>query len=227
MAVVRALSIRATGRVLAPMAAVLAIVGLDRIAALRNWPIPVVGLLDEPAHLLTAWVVLAAVGVTPSRVVRWVLLGAVVIDVDHIPLYLWGVPVTGDGGRPVTHSLTTVAALLLVAAAVPRSRTVVSALTAGLVLHMARDIVTGPGIPLLWPIRPDSVLLPYPACLALLTAAACWAASGERGMRCVQHKGSRPLDCPASVGYNSSCRRTAALAVSDPPPNNDVADILG
>src|SRR4051812_25317841 len=108
----------------ASVLAVLCIVGLDRIAAARSWPIPVAGLLDEPAHLLTAWLVLIAVTGARTRSWPWVLLGVVAIDVDHIPLYLWGGPVADGGGRPVTHSLLTVLVLLAVAIAIPRGRAV-------------------------------------------------------------------------------------------------------
>lgn len=49
-----------TNRAAAPAVALLAIGVLDSVAAIRPWPLPVVGLLDEPGHLLTAWLVLAA-----------------------------------------------------------------------------------------------------------------------------------------------------------------------
>ena len=49
-----------TSRDAAPAVALLAIGVLDSVAAIRPWPLPVVGLLDEPGHLHTAWLVLAA-----------------------------------------------------------------------------------------------------------------------------------------------------------------------
>jgi inner membrane protein len=37
------------------VAAVVTILVLDAVASARQWPLVVQGLLDEPAHLLTAW----------------------------------------------------------------------------------------------------------------------------------------------------------------------------
>jgi inner membrane protein len=175
----------------APTLAVLCIVGLDRIATARHWPVPVAGLLDEPAHLLTAWLALMAIGAERLRPWRWVLLGATAIDVDHIPVYLWAAPVTVDGGRPVTHSLLTVLILLAVAGAVRRARGVLVGLAAGVLLHFVRDIATGPGVPLLWPFRTDGVLLPYAAYLLLLVALASISTIRRLRPRTVR---SRPRD---------------------------------
>jgi inner membrane protein len=147
-------------RLVAPILAVLGIVALDLVAAVRSWPIPVKGLLDEPAHLLTACVALSVYAPGRTRAWPWVLLGAVAIDLDHIPLYLWGGPVATGGGRPVTHSATTVAALLVIALVVPKVRTAASGLAAGVLLHFVRDIATGPGVPLLWPLHPDPARSP-------------------------------------------------------------------
>jgi inner membrane protein len=153
--------------VLAPPLAVSAVPVLDLALTSRPWPVPVKGLLDEPAHLLTAWLVLAAAG-TRGRLWPWALAGAVVIDLDHIPLYLWGALDSG-AGRPVTHSMATVVVLLAVAA-VPPARGVATGLALGVTLHFLRDVVTGPGLPLWWPLHRDRVLLPYWPYLLLLAA---------------------------------------------------------
>jgi inner membrane protein len=39
-------------------------------------------------------------------------------------------------------------------------------------LHIVRDIATGPGVPLLWPLLPENFLLPYPVYLALMALSA-------------------------------------------------------
>ena len=161
-----------TPGVLAPVLAVLAIGALDLVDAAEDWPLVVRGALDEPAHLLTAWLVLNAVAPTRGRIWRWALLGAVLIDLDHIPLVLWGGPVTEFGGRPVTHSLATVAVLTAAALAVPRVRFAAGGLAVGVVLHLLRDLATGPGVPLLWPLRPENVLVPYWIYALLVVAAA-------------------------------------------------------
>jgi inner membrane protein len=155
--------------------------GLGGIAALdavrisrRQWPVPLLAGLDWPAHLTTAALALTAL---PRRldpeIAAWALAGSVAIDLDHIPLYL-GLRsvVTEHGGRPVTHSLTTAAALL--GAAVPtrgRARKVLAGLGAGVLLHLVRDIGTG-GVPLLWPFHHGTVRVPYAAHFAAIAAAA-------------------------------------------------------
>jgi inner membrane protein len=182
---------RTTERVL-PLLALLAVCGLDAVLSARAWPVPVVGLLDEPAHLLTAWLALAALGPgslrTPAGVAPWVLAGSVLLDVDHVPLYLWGEPVAEQGSRPVTHSAVTIGVLLLLAAALRnRPRTAALGLAAGAALHLVRDVVSGPGIPLLWPLDPVDVRLPYGVYLAVLAGAAALAsvraAPGQRNQR--------------------------------------------
>ncbi len=153
---------RRSGRMAAPVVARLAIGGLDWVRAIREWPLPVVGLLDEPAHLLTAWLFLAAVPATRRRLdPRWLLLGAVVLDVDHLPLYLWGALATSAGGRPATHSLVTVLALFTVAGLSRRLRATAAGLAAGVLLHFLRDVATGPGLPIAWPLSENSTVLPY------------------------------------------------------------------
>ena len=105
----------------------------------------------------------------------WALLGAVVIDVDHIPLYVWDVGTADPEGRPVTHSLTVVLVLLALSRLPGRLRTPLSGLALGVLLHLVRDIVTGPGASLFWPIAGTSVLLPYPLYAGVLCLAAAWA----------------------------------------------------
>jgi inner membrane protein len=158
------------------VAALVAILALDAIARAREWPLVVVGLLDEPAHLLTAWLLLAAV--LPGRyrrLRRWALLGAVLIDVDHVPLFLWDVGAATAFGRPVTHSLAL--ALVLLTLSWPRTRvqTPLRGLAVGVALHLVRDVATGPGLSLLWPVTSEGVLVAYSlyaALLCLATAAA-------------------------------------------------------
>jgi inner membrane protein len=162
-------------RTVGPLLALLAVCGLDALLAADRWPVPVIGILDEPAHLLTAWLVLAALGRGDVRTpaTAWALLGSVALDADHIPLYLWGEPVAQQGSRPVAHAAGTAVVLLLVAAlAHGRLRTAASGLAAGVALHLVRDLVSEPGIPLLWPLDADDVLLPYGGYLAVLVAAA-------------------------------------------------------
>jgi inner membrane protein len=157
-------------------AAVVTIGAIDALLAARAWPVPVVGLLDEPAHLLTTAVLLAAV--LPLRmlpIVPWALAGSVLIDVDHVPLYLPGTAQEHVDGRPITHSLATVLVLALAGrAARGRWRTALLGLGTGVSLHLVRDLAApldGPGVLLLWPVSPSGVTLPYPIYSAVLVVA--------------------------------------------------------
>jgi inner membrane protein len=165
---------------LVPPAAVVLVVLLDTVARSRwDWPLPFVAVLDEPAHLATALLLLAAF--LPGRAVAlapWALAGSVLIDLDHVPLYLWGALADADGSRPVTHSLATVA-VLLVAGALARGRWRVALVGFGLgvALHLARDLATGPGVPLLWPLDPTITLLPYRSYVLVLAVVAALASA--------------------------------------------------
>jgi inner membrane protein len=156
-----------------PLAALAVVVCLDAVAQARDWPLPLLGLLDEPAHLATAWILLAAVlPLRRSGLVPWALAGAVLIDLDHVPLYLWGVLADANGGRPVTHCLATAALLAVAGLVLTRLRTPLLGLALGVVLHLVRDLGTGPGVPLLEPFSSTVVLVPYAAYLAPLAAVA-------------------------------------------------------
>lgn len=156
-----------------PLLALAGVLVLDLVRTSRNWSLPVLGVLDEPAHLLTAWLAVAAVTArtTSLRSLPWVLAGAVLLDLDHVPLFL-GVDAVAatPGGRPVTHSLATLAVLLLAAAAVRRWRLPLVGFAAGAATQLVRDLSTGPGVPLFWPLAPDSIRLPYLPYLLVLVA---------------------------------------------------------
>ncbi len=156
--------------VVVPALAVLTIVALDLAQRAGDWPVPVWGLMDEPAHLLTAWLALLVVPAW-RPLGPWVLLGAVAIDADHAGLYVSRLFTPEGGGRPITHSLLTVVVLLGVALALPRARTVATGLAIGVLLHFARDIATDTGLPLLWP-APQAFLVPYWIYVAVISALA-------------------------------------------------------
>lgn len=155
---------------------------LDLAARLRHWSTPVIGLLDEPAHLVTAALLMAALLPRRARgVVPWALAGAVLIDLDHIPFYLWGALTTGDAGRPLTHSLITSAGLALIAMLMRRrTRTAMTGLALGVLMHLVRDLGTGPGVPLWWPLSSAGVHVPYWAYFATMTLVAVLAAARRR-----------------------------------------------
>jgi inner membrane protein len=162
---------------LSAIAALAAVLVLDAVVPDTS-SLLVFGLFDEMGHLATAWVLLVAFLPTRCRsLAPWALSGAVLIDVDHIPLYLWDVgTAAGTPGRPVSHSLIVVLLLLVVSRLHRRLRTPFTGLGLGVALHLVRDVVTGPGAPLLWPISTAGVRAAYPLYVGLLCLAAAWAA---------------------------------------------------
>ena len=129
-----------------------------------------VGVMDETAHVVTAVIVLSqAARTVPLVVFVGVLVGAVVIDLDHIPMELGLDALTADGRRPYTHSLVSVAALGLACLAVPRRWVAfVAGVTLGIACHLLRDLGTAGGVPLLWPLSARSIEVPYLLYAALL-----------------------------------------------------------
>ncbi len=179
---------------LLPMAALCLIGVIDLILDVRPWPLLIVGPLDETGHLLTAAVLLV---VLPLSVTRthwpWALLGAVAIDIDHVPLYTFA-PDYDVAGRPPTHSLATVLVLAFLAAVIPPARIAFGGLALGVCLHFVRDIATGPGLSLLWPFDDMAVRLPYPIYFAVMAGAAAIASWRVFGNPAGPTDASRP--CP-------------------------------
>jgi inner membrane protein len=159
---------------------------LDAVKGLRSWPVPVEGLLDEPAHFLTAWLLLAALlPASAHAALPWALAGSVLIDLDHVPLYLWDVGTVDGSGRPVTHSLAFALLLLAAGLVLGRLRPLLYGLGTGVLAHLVRDIATGPGVPLVWPLDGGSVQVPYAVYLLALAALTCLAVlrSARAGIR--------------------------------------------
>ena len=80
-----------------------------------------VGLFDEPAHLATAALVLVNL---PPRSPRWsagFMAGALLPDLDHVPLALARVHPDIDDPRPITHCLLALAPLAVTGADRPRA----------------------------------------------------------------------------------------------------------
>ncbi len=152
------------------------------------------GLLDEPAHLATAvLLLLAVVGYRTLRANPWFAGAAVLmssgIDLDHAPMYL-GLTGMSVNGRPFTHSIATVLVLGALCAgwwiAARRTartsaavgtrdhvgRDLAGGMTVGVLLHFVRDVATGPGLPLVWPLSTQSILLPFELYAGVVVAAA-------------------------------------------------------
>jgi inner membrane protein len=139
--------------------------------------------VDDLAHLATA--ALLVVLVRPS--VRFgvaTLVAAVAIDIDHLPAELGWDGLTAGSGRPYSHSLAIVVLSLGLALLPGRARLVAAGAACGFALHLWRDVVTGPGVPLWWPLSLESVRLPYVIyALSLAVAVALVAVRAVRSER--------------------------------------------
>jgi inner membrane protein len=146
-----------------------------------------IGALDEVAHLATTSMVLLATR-DPSWLrerradVRAALASTVLIDMDHIR------PPTGSssvfrGGRPFTHSLATVVTALAGSGVAPTNRWKqrLAATATGLALHFGRDVATGRGMMLWWPVSSEAVKVHY-----CYYAVACVAAAVSAAVRMAQ-----------------------------------------
>jgi len=100
-----------------------------------------------------------------------ILVASVLIDLDHVPGELGTDILTAGTPRPYTHSLATLVVLLGVAAAT-RSQVMLGA-AIGVAGHLARDVGTGDGVSLLWPLTDAeaSVSFLVYVCVLALTAA--------------------------------------------------------
>jgi len=134
------------------------------------------GLVDEPAHLGTCALLLLAIAAASGRslvppFVAAALISCVAIDVDHLPGYLGWDGLIGAMPRPYTHSLLLVGSLLALAWTMRslRLRQVLLGAAFGVSTHLLRDLTTGPGVPLGWPVSDGIASLPYPVFAAILT----------------------------------------------------------
>jgi inner membrane protein len=134
-------------------------------------------LVDEPCHLATAGIVLAAItrlhNAPPGQRFGWAMLASsVLIDLDHLPLEFGSSALTAGTPRPYTHALWVVvvlAAAAIVAARWSRRRNGAAAMAAasllasaacGVSAHFLRNIATAP-MSLCWPVSNAAVQVPY------------------------------------------------------------------
>jgi inner membrane protein len=149
---------------------------------LLGWPAS--GLLDDPAHLATALIVLGAWRPRTRVFAATFLVVSVVIDIDHLPDVLGSRVLNPDTARPVTHSLAVLAASGLIAGMLTRSRLVGAAVAAGFAVHFFRDVAGSPGVPLLWPLSALEMRVPYVVYATVLgVIAAVGIARTARGSR--------------------------------------------
>src|SRR3954451_4407814 len=142
----------------------------DGLLYLLNPPYPALGLIDEPAHLATAALVLLVLRVRDRTLAAAALVAAVAIDLDHLPQELGAGLLTEHTTRPVTHSVAGLIVITAVAAAISRRRAVAAGVALGIAAHLLRDLATGGGVPLLWPLTNRAIVVPYVLYAALLAA---------------------------------------------------------
>lgn len=165
-------------RGLAAFACLAVVAAADLLMSRKRVPWLLVGLFDEPAHLATAGVALANLRPPSPEWAAGFMAGALLPDVDHIPLALSRVRPEIDDPRPVTHSLLAVSPLF-VAARLDREgprKDVLSGAAAGTLAHFSRDLAVGTGVPLLQPLSGHSFKLSYPLYVGALAALAARAA---------------------------------------------------
>jgi inner membrane protein len=131
------------------------------------------GPVDETAHLLTAVIVLWAIGgAVFERLLVPALVASVAIDLDHIPRELGGNWLTAGTPRPYTHSLLTIAVVLIAAWLWRRRRTVLLGIALGLAIHFWRDLTEpGSGVSLLSPFSNRSVSASHVSYLIVMAIA--------------------------------------------------------
>lgn len=150
---------------------------------LTSGPLPLwlIGIVDEVGHVATAAILVAAWPVRLGRpLVLVALASSVAIDADHALQYLGTDVLTEGTVRPYPHSLATPVLALAAAAALRGTpRSIALGVTAGVLAHLFRDLATGPGVPLLWPVSDAAVRIPWPVyggAMVVLTAFA-WTAA--------------------------------------------------
>lgn len=159
-------------------AAFACIVAIDAVPALVPATDGFVSNLDDLAHVAVAIIVVVLVRAR-GAVAAALIVGGVAIDLDHVPgIAGWSVPNDG-AGRPY-HSLAVVALLLAVAVLAPRARGIAAGAAAGVAVHLWRDLSTGPGVPLVWPLSTAMVRLPYSVFACSVLAAAALIVAQER-----------------------------------------------
>ena len=147
------------------------------------------GLVDGPAHLATCLLILLglAARVRPGPALAFAtaaLVASVAIDLDHLPGYLGWEVLDGAGPRPYPHCLLTVALIVALASIAPgRLQAILLGAAFGVATHLFRDLATGPGVSLFWPLSDAVIELPYAAFaggLALAVALAMAPSSSGR-----------------------------------------------
>ncbi|HEV2752502.1 MAG TPA: metal-dependent hydrolase [Solirubrobacteraceae bacterium] len=170
-----------------PPAALAALVGVivvvQGLLALEP-PTLILGLVDWTGHFATIAILLAA---SSRRLPTALIAGtfaATLIDLDHIPDLFGEEGISDVTPRPVSHSMVTVLVAGAIAAAVraraPRYGAFAVGIALGVAMHLLRDVFTGPGVSLFWPLSAEPVNGAFLVYLVAMIAVAAYAATRSR-----------------------------------------------
>lgn len=163
---------------------------------------PVDAVFDEPAHIATGLLLL---GMLPLALrIRYgsdgllgVLLGSVLIDIDHLPQEFGYEFLTRGTDRPYPHALLTLLIVLIIAALLSGTwRRIGWGFAFGLAAHFLRDLATN-RVPLGWPVTNHGFHLPYgfyAAIMLLAFALVLW-----QDWRMKHRIASRAADMPGTT----------------------------
>jgi inner membrane protein len=157
------------------------IAAADVLVAALDPPVGLLlGVLDEPAHLATTGLVLLALPHVSRPFAGAALVASVAIDIDHLPLELGSDFLTAGTTRPYTHSLLGAVVIAVLVLAATRRRPIAAGVLVGLLAHFLRDLATGNGVALAWPLTDGSARFPYVVYFAIVTLLALRAALSLR-----------------------------------------------
>jgi membrane-bound metal-dependent hydrolase YbcI (DUF457 family) len=158
------------------------IAAADAVLHRTRLPWITLGFFDHPAHLATAGLIALNAPLRPQRWTISFLVGALLPDVDHIPLALRPPHPAPGAPRPFSHCLLTIVPVAGLAGATQSEW--LHGAASGMAAHYLRDLGVGTGVPLLWPVSRHSFRVPYViyagACVGLAVLALAPAYSRSR-----------------------------------------------
>lgn len=148
----------------------LAIVLVDYVGWQVSPPLIFAAVLDESAHVATTRLLLLALCRRPSqRFVVAALASSILIDIDHIPMQFGWDLLTRGVPRPYSHSLLPVLVAGCCGLALKDDwARIAKGISFGIVAHLTRDLATGGGVALLWPLTARTMLISYQPYVLLL-----------------------------------------------------------
>lgn len=151
-------------------AAPLIVAVIDYVYGFSSPPLVFAALMDETGHVATAALLIVALTKRPSREFTLAALASsVLIDIDHVPMQFGWDVLTRGTPRPYTHSILSVLiagcmGLVFKRDAGRRAR----GISFGITAHLIRDVATGGGVSLFWPVTNQNVHVSYAPYVVLL-----------------------------------------------------------